>query len=73
MMPLVLANANVLWIFITLLLLAKIHILNRDMSRRMFDEETFNRYNAFTQNKTEQITTSTTVKIPQTTIISTCQ
>ena len=60
-MPLVLANANVLWIFITLLLLAKIHVLNRDVGRKL-QEEKFNRYTAFTHNKTE---TSSTTEQPQ--------
>jgi hypothetical protein len=48
MMPLVMANANVLWLFVTLLLLVKIHVLNEEV-KHTFKKEENNRYQKFTQ------------------------
>ena len=43
------ANANVLWLLVTLLLLVRIHVLNRELEQNFEKQET-NRYQKFTQN-----------------------
>ena len=70
MMPLVMANANVLWLLITLLLLVKIHVLNRQVDKSL-DDKKFNRYKAFqVQNnikKEVQTETNKTTPSPEST------
>ena len=48
MMPLVMANANVLWLLVSLLLLVKIHVLNREV-KHYFEKEELNRYQQFSK------------------------
>ena len=75
MMPLVMANANVVWLLVTIFLLVKIHVLNREVKQN-FGKEEINRFQKFTQtsnasgaeHKHEEIKTSPTEITPKTEI-----